>query len=101
MPARSYACAELGRRNDRAAQRFSIHQMELAMTDLDRATARALVEAGYMPLQEYIEHFELDVLRDAAQRTQTAPRPRAVKVRARFEPQRPASYRVRYQRMRA
>jgi hypothetical protein len=54
-----------------------------------------------MPLQEYIEHFELDVLRDAAQRTQTAPWPRAVKVRARFEPQRPASYRVRYQRMRA
>jgi hypothetical protein len=75
--------------------------MELAMTDLDRAAARALVEAGYMPLQEYIEQFELPVLREAAQRAQTAPWPRAVKVRAHFETQRPAPYRIRYQRMRA
>jgi hypothetical protein len=30
---------------------------ELAMAELDRATARALVEAGYMSLAEYIARF--------------------------------------------
>jgi hypothetical protein len=75
--------------------------MELAMMDMDRATARALVEAGYMPLQEYIEQFEMPVLREATQRAQSPAWPRAVKVRAHFETQRPAPYRIRYQRMRA
>ena len=27
------------------------------MADIDRDTARALVDAGYMPLREYIERF--------------------------------------------
>jgi hypothetical protein len=30
---------------------------EQSMAEIDRATARALVEAGYMSLKEYIERF--------------------------------------------
>ncbi len=38
------------------------------MADLDRATARALVEAGYMPLSVYIQLFG-----DAAANAKEAP----------------------------
>jgi len=38
-------------------------------TDLDRATARALVEAGYMPLDEYVRLFGEEVLAEANQQS--------------------------------
>jgi hypothetical protein len=35
------------------------------MEQLDRVTARALVEAGYMPLDHYIERFGEEVRHEA------------------------------------
>jgi hypothetical protein len=71
------------------------------MVELDRTTARAMVEAGYMPLDDYIDRFGPEVEREAARRVQASPWPRAVKIRAHFAAQRRAPYRIKYQKLRA
>jgi hypothetical protein len=44
------------------------------MPQLDRTTARALVEAGYMPLSRYIEMFEPHLTLQEVASPDTAPR---------------------------
>jgi hypothetical protein len=43
------------------------------MADVDRVTARALVEAGYMPLREYLERFASRHESDHVDSPSTAP----------------------------
>ena len=43
------------------------------MAHLDRTTARALVEAGYMPLSHYIEMFEPRMMLQEMASPSTAP----------------------------
>jgi len=43
------------------------------MAHLDRTTARALVEAGYMPLSHYIEMFEPRMMLQEVASPSTAP----------------------------
>jgi hypothetical protein len=43
------------------------------MPQLDRTTARALVEAGYMPLSHYIEMFEPHLRLQEVESPSTAP----------------------------
>lgn len=43
------------------------------MAQLDRTTARALVEAGYMPLSHYIEMFEPRMVLQETASPSTAP----------------------------
>lgn len=43
------------------------------MPQLDRTTARALVEAGYMPLSHYIEMFEPKLMLQQVASPSTAP----------------------------
>jgi hypothetical protein len=43
------------------------------MAHLDRTTARALVEAGYMPLSHYIEMFEPHMMLQEMASPSTAP----------------------------
>jgi hypothetical protein len=44
------------------------------MSKLDRASARALVESGYMPLSQYIEMFEPYTMLQQVVSPSTAPR---------------------------
>jgi hypothetical protein len=44
------------------------------MPRLDRTTARALTEAGYMPLSEYIEMFEPNLRLQHVESPSTAPK---------------------------
>jgi hypothetical protein len=44
------------------------------MPRLDRKTARALTEAGYMPLPEYIEMFEPHLMLQKVDSPSTAPK---------------------------
>jgi len=43
------------------------------MPQLDRTTARALVDAGYMPLSHYIEMFEPELMLQEVASPSTAP----------------------------
>ena len=75
------------------------------MPQIDRITARALTEAGYMPLSEYIEMFGDEVSAEAAIAKEPIPvgshRTRPWSVPAHFaSPIRGANYRVRYQQKR-
>jgi hypothetical protein len=42
------------------------------MAQIDRATARALAEAGYMPLREYLAMFGDEVTTEAARKLRAA-----------------------------
>ena len=71
------------------------------MPQMDRATARALTEAGYMPLAEYIRAFggaPVEIPRPVLAAVAMS---RPLRVSAHFEgPVRPARYGVSYQRKR-
>ena len=75
------------------------------MPQMDRAVARALTEAGYMPLSEYIEMFADEVIGRTTPKESLpigSHRTRPWSVPAHFaSPIRAAGYRVRYQKRRA
>lgn len=50
------------------------------MPQMDRVTARALVESGYMPLSQYAEMFEPELMLQHVASPSTAPQDRWAKL---------------------